>query len=268
MGQQVFIPRGGNNSGENAIFLSQLYDAGAYVDYGLPLPAGGAGVFYTTGFNYCIFVAFRVVQENTLAENIPILTVSDAASNGWRFFINSNNKVCARADAVDFIPDTCNTPLGRVVIATLDVEVNGGELYLHGRQVATVALPDTVSSVAPVTLVLGGGGSWTQDFIEYVGFGFINKFLSSEEVAEAAIASQDAGRIVFPASVVGSAPFATPFVIYNASSGLADPAVWVPSQNTLGAPNLPAIPNGIPVGTLLRAPFYVAHSGWADVPVP
>lgn len=263
MGQQVFIPNAGSSAGGGAVFLTDLRSGAGYVDYGLPLPAGGADVFYTDGFNYCIFIAFRVVQENLFSENIPILTVLDAASNGWRFFINTENKVCGGVDAVEFVPDTCDIPLGRVFIAALDVEVNGGEFYLHGRRMNTEGLPGTVSAVAPVTLVLGGEGSWTKDFIEYIGFGFINRFLSVDEIATVTIACQDAERIVFPASIF---PGSTPNVIYNAASGLSNPSLWTPSQNTLGAPDLPAIPNGVPVGTLLNAPFHVAHSGWADVP--
>lgn len=262
MGQQVFIPNGGGSSSGDAVFLTDLFDGGSYVDYGLL--AGGADVFYTTGFNYCIFIAFRVVQENFFSENIPIITVLDAVSNGWRFFISTDSKVCARVDAQDFIPGTCDLPLGRVFIAALDVEVNGGEFYLHGRRMATEGLLLTAPAVAPVTLILGGEGSWTKDFIEYIGFGYVRKFLSAEEISDVTIASQDAERIVFPASVVGAAPF----VIYNAASGLSNPALWTPSQNTLGAPDLPAIPNGIPVGTLLNAPFHVAHSGWAGFAAP
>jgi hypothetical protein len=269
MGQQIFIPNngGGGSSSSDAVFLTGLFneDGAGYVDYG-----GDGSVFYTDGFNYCAFIAFRVMRENNSGVPLSLLTVVDGAGNGWRFFISSDNKVCALVDAVEFVPITCDIPLGRVFIAAIDVEVNGGEFYLHGRRMATQGLPDTVPAGPNVAITLGsddgGESTWNKDYVEYIGFGFINRFLEIDEVAIVTLASQDAERIVFPASIF---PDSTPNVIYNAVSGLSNLALWTPSQNTLGAPDLPAIPSGVPTGTLLSAPFHVAHSGWAGlVPVP
>jgi hypothetical protein len=268
MGQQIFIPNngGGGSSSSDAVFLTNLFDedGAGYVDYGLP---SGADVFYTDGFNYCAFVAFRVMRENNSGVSLSLLKVVDSAGNGWRFFINTDNKICAMVDGdIEFVPSTCDIPLGRVFIAAIDVEVSGGEFYLHGRRMSTQGLPDTVAAVAPVSITLGGESTWNKDYIEFIGFGFINRFLEIDEVAIVTLASQDAERIVFPASIF---PDSTPNVIYNAASGLSNLALWTPSQNTLGAPDLPAIPSGVPTGTLLSAPFHVAHSGWAGfVPPP
>lgn len=262
MGQQVFIPNSGGGAA-GSVFLTDLKVGANFVDYGFALPGGGGEIFYPANNIFTATIAFRVVQENLASESIPLLTVVDSAGTGWGFFINPNNKVSAQVDNQPLIPDVSNCPLGRVFIATLTHASNGDtNLYLNGRFM--IQTSSTLPSVTtPVSILIGGSGSWTKDFIEYVGFGYIDsRALLDEAVATMYMASQDAGKVVFPASVVPD----DNYVIYNADTGLTNTALWVPEVNTFGAPDLPAVPNGLPTGTLLTAPFHVAHSGWADVP--
>jgi hypothetical protein len=265
MGQQVFIPNAGGAGGNNgSVFLTDLYSDGDYVDYGFALPGGGGDVFYS-GEKFSAVLVFRVVQENLLSITIPLLTVVDSAATGWGFFINSLSEVCAQVDAQNLIPEVCNLPLGRVFVATL-THASAGEtnLYLNGRFMVQTSAPQPAVT-APVSILIGGSGAWTKDFIEYIGFGFIDgKQLEDDEVSSVYIATQDAGKLVFPATtVVGET-----YVVYNAATGLSNTALWVPEINTISAPDLPAVPSGIAAGTLLTAPFHPAHSGWADVPIP
>lgn len=262
MGQQAFIPNAGVGvSGGRSTFLTDLHNlAGDSVDY----VSDNAGVFYTTQVSFTACVAFRVVQENTAGETIPILSALDDVGNGWQFFINPASKVCAQLNASSFIPSQCDLPLGRVIFAMLTIDVGGGEFYLNGRLMesnGTLSIPP----VAPVTIRFGTS-SWSKDFIEYIGFGYLERFLhsniSEDAPADLYMRFQDDGKISFPPSIA----FGQPFAVYNASEGLANPAIFTPQPNSLGAPNLVAAPDGLPFGTLLEAPFHVAHSGWSDAP--
>lgn len=262
MGQQLFIPKTGNDGdGRNAVFLTGLYADGAYVDYGL---SSGADVFYTNQILFTACIAFRMIRENTSAENIPLLTVLDAVSNGWRFFINTDNRICAQVNNNILVSGSDNIPLGRVCVATLSSEVGGGELYLNGLPMDSSIFQD-IPPVYPVSLTLGGGGSWSKNFVEFIGWGYLKRFLPFGDNADLYMKIQDTGRVAFPSNVV----FGEPYAVYNASDGLSNLALFTPEQpNTLGAPNLPAIPNGLATGTLLNAPFHVAYSGWADIASP
>jgi hypothetical protein len=261
MGQNIFIPNGGGGGGGGASFLTDLVagNGAQYVDYGF---ATGGEFFYPDGA-FSTIVAFRVVQEDFDAVQIPVITVSDANSNGWSIFISGAKKVCASLDAQIFTPDISDMPLGRVFIAILTYESGGNEAnyYLNGRFMVDSNNPPAAVTL-PVSFIVGGGGSPTKDFVEYLGFGYIEAELTAEQVCDVYIASQDAAKVVIPASISSE----TSYVIYNADTGLTNPALWVPEFNTFAAPSLPAIPNGIAAGTVITAPFHVAHSGWASVP--
>jgi hypothetical protein len=267
MGQQVFIPNSGGGGGAGSVFLTDVVsdDGATWVDYGFALPGGGGEAFYSTD-PFSAVVAFRVVQENVAGGLIPVMSVVDSglAGGGWQFFINPTSKVSAAVAGQNLIPDVSNLPLGRVFIATLTYDGAAANLYLNGRfMVQTGALMPAVTN--PVSIIVGGAGVPVTDFIEYIGFGYSQSLFTAAQVAAIYMASQDAGRVVFPTSTV----IETPYAIYNADVGFSNLALWVPEFNvSLGAPSLPAIPSGIATGTLLTAPFHVAHSGWADVPAP
>ena len=265
MGQQVFIPHsGGGGGGAGSSFLTNMVAGGGaqYVDYGFD-GGGGGEAFYTTQ-NYSFIVAFRVVQENLDAAQYPVLTVYDNETPdvGWNVFVSGTNRICATIDAQIFTPDVSDMPLGRVFFAILTHKNTGSsKYYLNGRFMIENNVVQNVPGNS-ISIVVGGGGDPTKDFVEYLGFGYIESQLSDEQVCDMYIASQDAGRVVIPDAIVDGAPY----VVYNADVGFADPSLWVPEFNTLLAPSLPAIPNGIATGTVITAPFHVAHSGWADVP--
>jgi hypothetical protein len=191
--------------------------------------------------------------------------VVDSAGAGWKFFISPLDLISADLNTQNLIPNTSDLPLGRVFFAVLVYKTSGqASIYINGRfLVSTGAAMDPVT--APVSIIVGSSGAPNRDFIEYLGFAFIDdNALSTREVGETYIACQDAGRVAIPPALV----IETNYVVYNADTGLTNLALWVPEINTMGAPSLPAIPNGIATGTLLTAPFHVAHSGWAAPPAP
>lgn len=265
MGQNVFIPHsgGGGAGGAGTSFLTDLLsNAGAnYVDYGFAFPGGGGDAFYPTG-DFSVIAAFRVVQENLIGELIPVLRLEDGAGKGWTVFISGANKVCASVDAQTLTPDVCDIPLGRVFIVTLTHAAAGDtSLYINGRFLVNTNVIQPAAT-QPVSFLVGSSGQVSHDYIEYVGFTFASIALNDDEVAQSYMASMDAGRVVMPLAIVG----ANLYVTFNADVGLTPATTWVPEFNTLAAPSLPAIPNGIATGTVITAPFHVAHSGWADVP--
>lgn len=261
MGQQIFIPHAGG-SAVGARFLTNLVANGGadYVDYGL---AAGGDVFFPssiTGFS-AVF-AFRAVQTNPVAgpQDYPLAQCVDDVGNGWQFRISASSKIYGDISTGSLVPDRSDMPMGRVFFATLTQKNTGnGDLYINGRIVATTPCPQP-ALVAPVRILLGGNGTPVRNYVQYLGFAFMPSWLSSAEVSQIYEASQDARRIVFPAAIA-----VNPHAIYNVETGLANTALWVPESNTMGAPNLPAINNGIAAGTLLTAPFHAAHSGWARV---
>jgi hypothetical protein len=263
MGQNIFIPNGGGGGGgSGSSFLTNMVADGGneYVNYGFD--EGGGEAFYSTS-DYSFIVAFRVVQENIGADQYPVLRVYDNETPdvGWSIFVSGSDRVCASIDAQIFTPDTSDMPLGRVFFAILTHKGSGGsDYYLNGRYMISNSVVQAPGG--SMSIEVGGGGTPTLDFVEYIGFGYIESSLSGSQVCDMYMASLDAGRVVIPAAIVDGAPY----VVYNADVGLADPALWVPEFNTLLAPSLPAIPNGIATGTVITAPFHVAHSGWASVP--
>lgn len=265
MGQQIFIPNGGGGGGGNGVqkstFVTEMVSTPNFVQYGL---ATGGDVFWND-VAFTAVVAFRVVQE-TPDESIPIpilVVVNNAgeSSEDWQFQINGFNLLKAAVGNGGLDPEETYIPLGRVIFATITYAPGDAKLYLNGLLMAEAA-PTIAGIGGPVSIRLGTGDI-SKDYIQYIGFGFIADTLSEISVANVFIASQDDGRIVFPAADIEA-----PYVIYNADTGLSNLALWVPEFNTLGAPNLPAINGGIATGTLLLAPFHVAHSGYATAVLP
>lgn len=254
MGQQVFIPHSGGGAGSaGAVFITDLLDDVLYCNYGL---LSGADIFYPGAEGFLAVIAFRVVQDDpTTSADFPVIQVNDDSGGGWRIKIFGS--VYGEIAGTTFSGGG-DLPLGRVFIVTLMSDaVGNSQMFVNGLVVSTdIAAQNPLTQ--PVQILVGPSGSTGKDFVEYIGFGFMRLSLTPEEVASIYTASQDAGRVVFPAAIA-----ANPHVIYNAATGLSNLALWVPESNTLGAPDLPAIDNGIATGTLLTAPFRVAQSGWA-----
>lgn len=265
MGQQIFIPHssgGGGGATPDSVFLAGLYQSGAaYVDYGLET---GADIFYSAS-DFSAVLVFRIVRENVDALVYPLLEITDSDGSEVLFFIDADSKIAVSCNGTIITPDTCELPLGRVFVVTFTRAADGSaSLYLNGLYMRTET---TVISavVPPVSILFGGNGDWSENFAEYLGFAYIGSLeLNADQVADIYMATQDAGRLVVPPAIVSEESF----VVYNSDTGLTNIALWVPEFNTISAPDLPAIPNGLATGTLLPAPYYPAHSGWADIPLP
>lgn len=263
MGQQVFIPNGGGGGGggsTGSVFLADLFQpASGSIDYSL---ATGGDVFLPIG-NFSVLVAFRVVQDNP-AETINIFRAFDSSNTQWTFKILPDNKLVATINNSGALePESSDLPLGRVFIAVLVRSGGAADLYINGRLLGSAGASNFLR-VAPFSVILGGNGAWARDYIEYIGFSIVagGVALTGDQISDIYIASQDAGRVVFPSTIVPAS-----YAIYNADTGLTDINLWTPEINTLGAPDLPAVPSteGLEA-SLVTAPFHAAQSGWNSAP--
>lgn len=240
MGQLIFVGPSGAGSDGRARVVYDLYSADENLAFYGSLTEGAT--FFgdpLVGFTHVLVLRQVLESSNT----VDVFAIEDSAApdpTGFKFRMGGTTDVRCQAYSGGVTDNAIAAglpTLGRLVVlaATYSPDNTAFQFYVNG-QLMDQAVVTWAAADGNVSVIVGASESWISDTFEYLGYGFVNAQLTSEQMAEVYVATQDAVRLTFPSSVQAAGTYA----IYNADT-LSNINVWSPDPGSTIADTLPLV---------------------------